>query len=95
VRELPPDLYEEWQEGYVGGLRKREPLVPIRPELLPHPADLADLAAGRNPAACGYCRHKIFGRGKIVEHIPPDKCRVNFPGLGLKVILSNFLTPEE
>lgn len=51
--------------------------------------------AGKKGAGCGYCRHKIFGRGKIVEQLPPDKCRVNFPGFGLKVILSAFLTPED
>lgn len=44
---------------------------------------------------CGYCRHKVFGRGKIVEQLPPDKCRVNFPGFGLKVILTAFLTLED
>ena len=43
----------------------------------------------------GYCTHKIFGRGKIIQHIPPDKYRVNFPGFGLKVIMANFLTLEE
>ena len=52
-------------------------------------------AASRGGAGCGYCRHKVFGRGKIVEQLPPDKCRVNFPGFGLKVILSAFLTLEE
>ncbi|MBQ4132596.1 MAG: ATP-dependent helicase [Desulfovibrionaceae bacterium] len=43
----------------------------------------------------GYCRHKIFGRGKIIQHIPPDKVRVNFPGFGLKVIMAAFLTLED
>lgn len=43
----------------------------------------------------GYCSHKIFGRGKIIQHIPPDKYRVNFPGFGLKVIMANFLVLEE
>ena len=43
----------------------------------------------------GYCVHKIFGRGKIIQHLPPDKYRVNFPGFGLKVIMANFLTLEE
>jgi len=43
-------------------------------------------------ADCGFCHHKIFGRGKIIAHIPPDKCRVNFPGVGLKVIMRAFLT---
>lgn len=42
----------------------------------------------------GFCRHKLFGRGKIVEEIPPDKYRVCFPGLGLKVILADYLTLE-
>ena len=59
------------------------------------PEAKGDRAASRGGAGCGYCRHKVFGRGKIVEQLPPDKCRVNFPGFGLKVILSAFLTLEE
>ncbi len=47
------------------------------------------------PEACGFCRHKIFGRGKIVQFLPPDKYRVNFPGVGLKVILAAYLSMEE
>ena len=42
----------------------------------------------------GYCHHKIFGRGKMVKFLPPDKYQVNFPGFGLKVIMEDFLTPE-
>ncbi|MBR3880483.1 MAG: ATP-dependent helicase [Mailhella sp.] len=42
----------------------------------------------------GFCRHKLFGRGKIVEEVEPGKYRVNFPGLGLKVILADYLTME-
>ena len=42
----------------------------------------------------GFCRHRLFGRGKIVEEIPPDKYRVNFPRLGLKIILADYLTLE-
>ena len=42
----------------------------------------------------GFCRHKLFGRGKIVEEVEPGKYRVNFPGLGLKVILADYLTLE-
>ena len=59
------------------------------------PEAIGDRAASKGGAGCGYCRHKVFGRGKIVEQLPPDKCRVNFPGFGLKVILSAFLTLEE
>ncbi len=42
----------------------------------------------------GYCQHKIFGRGKMVKFIPPDKYQVNFTGFGLKVIMKDFLTLE-
>ncbi len=42
----------------------------------------------------GYCRHKVFGRGKIVQFLPPDKYRVNFPGMGLKVIMGAYLEIE-
>jgi DNA helicase-2/ATP-dependent DNA helicase PcrA len=44
---------------------------------------------------CGFCRHRIFGRGKIVQHLPPDKVRVNFHGFGLKVIMSSYLSMED
>lgn len=43
----------------------------------------------------GYCRHRLFGRGKIVQHIPPDKYRVNFTGFGLKVIMAEYLVLED
>ncbi len=43
------------------------------------------------PGQLGACRHKIFGQGKVVAHIPPDKYKVNFPGFGLKVILADYL----
>ena len=100
VRDLSSSLYQEWQEGYDGAiqLRAQDPAyIPAasspaasRPVSMNGDADLPR----QNPGACGFCHHKIFGRGKIVEHLPPDKCRVNFPGLGLKVILSSFLTME-
>jgi DNA helicase-2/ATP-dependent DNA helicase PcrA len=48
-----------------------------------------------NTAICGFCRHRIFGRGKIVQHLPPDRVRVNFPGIGLKVIMSAYLSMED
>ena len=49
----------------------------------------------RDPATLGFCRHRVFGRGKIVQHLPPDKYRVNFPGVGLKVIMAAYLSLEE
>ncbi|MGE4551486.1 MAG: ATP-dependent helicase [Desulfovibrionaceae bacterium] len=46
---------------------------------------------GAGGARLGLCRHKIFGQGKIIAHIPPNKYRVNFPGFGLKVIVADYL----
>lgn len=43
----------------------------------------------------GFCRHRIFGRGKVVRLMPPDKVQVNFPGFGLKVILAEYLLMED
>ncbi len=59
------------------------------------PMPNAVLSAGSKEHPCGFCRHKIFGRGKVVERLDGEKCRVNFPGLGLKVIMTAFLTFEE
>ena len=140
VRELGPALYDEWQEGYTGGLVKKEarPAGPAfrgegafgRPAAFGRNAVVGESAAfsGREegepeqetererwpdqdsgegvfshrgatpvvpPSRCGHCRHRVFGRGKIVQHLPPDKYRVNFPGFGLKVIMADYLSLEE
>ena len=57
------------------------------------PAVSAASAAADANQLC-HCRHRIFGRGKIVRHLPPDKVQVNFPGFGLKVILTEYLLME-
>lgn len=72
-----------------GAGRLKSAPIPAVPRPVAAPAGIS------GGAGCCFCRHKIFGRGKIVEQLPPDKCRVNFPGFGLKVILSAFLTMEE
>ena len=111
LRELNPSQYEEWLEGYDGRLSLRETdarLAAWRAEPAPSSVMPAlrrarqdrqpapqEKSAANAPGYCGYCRHKIFGRGKIIEQLPPDKCRVHFPGLGLKVILTRFLTMED
>ena len=117
VRELAPDLYVEWQEGYTGGLVEKKAASHIasaargKPRPLPDPAlpdDAPDSTAAPRalgqalaqgsalpPSQCGFCRHRIFGRGKIVQHLPPDKYRVNFPGIGLKVIMAAYLSMED
>lgn len=50
------------------------------------------VAAGRRPC---FCRHKIFGRGKILGLMPPNKVQVNFAGFGVKVILADYLQLED
>ena len=154
VREIPSDLYMEWQETYSGTLVEvtrgafsstyaqpsARPGAPSRGAAAfaadamdrlrqnrqaqdalqagahdamhssthddttdhePEPASALGRAAGGQsgpalpPEACGFCRHKIFGRGKIVQFLPPDKYRVNFPGIGLKVIMAAFLSMEK
>jgi DNA helicase-2/ATP-dependent DNA helicase PcrA len=49
--------------------------------------------AGGN-GSLGFCRHRIFGRGKIVARLGDGKSRVNFPGFGMKVILDEYLEME-
>ena len=49
----------------------------------------------RGTPGSGYCLHRIFGRGKIVKVLGPDKVQVNFPGFGLKVILTDYLVLED
>lgn len=63
----------------------REPDAETTPDDAPKPS----------PRQLGFCSHRVFGRGKIVEALPPDKYRVNFPGFGLKVILAAYLSLEK
>ncbi|MDL2315743.1 ATP-dependent helicase [Desulfovibrio sp. OttesenSCG-928-A18] len=137
VREIPPELYTEWQESYTGALVEKKHGTPAscggqpgpgpsgfipglslragakgregapacvlaRPGEGPCGEDtvenglLGEGRAARSKASeCGFCHHRIFGRGKIVQHLPPDKVRVNFPGVGLKVIMTAYLSMED
>ena len=105
IRDLPDGLYEEWHELYGGQCVVRghipEKLPPVR--LLPpesavqaRPAPLsAPRAQDGVPQSLGYCTHTVFGRGKKIRFVPPDKFQVNFPGFGVKTILADFLTPAD
>ena len=143
VREMGPQLAEQWLEGFGGGLRRRESglgtppetggMSGVRPPAPPRPAagsfwgqERAPLSPAAGEEDCqlppeerlapappvaassattapvggprlpqGYCRHRIFGRGKVVRQLPPDKVQVNFPGFGLKVILAEYLLMED
>jgi DNA helicase-2/ATP-dependent DNA helicase PcrA len=102
LRELPVGLYEEWSELHGGQcVARRGQEAPPPARLLP-PESVIRLGAssapeerGDAPRSLGYCMHKIFGRGKKIRFVPPDKFQVNFPGFGVKTILADFLTPAE
>lgn len=110
LRELSPKLFENRTETY-GGLTTvapaarsdRQPAADFEKDDLEFKRKSgvfgSSSVAGSNlkKADCksGYCRHRIFGRGKIVQHLDEDRVRVNFPGFGLKVILAEYLLPEE
>lgn len=99
LREINEDLYEEWQESYSGGMAKKRntPAGPalgsdsLLPEESSTTSELSTPKKAVSPSKLGYCSHKIFGRGKIVERIDPNKYRVNFPGFGLKVIVEDYI----
>ena len=55
------------------------------------PADPETARPKTPPARLGYCRHKIFGEGKVIGDLGEGKLRVNFQGFGLKVILADYL----
>jgi len=89
VQELPAGVYERKNESYGGGLR---PVTPLRVET-PEPAAPAagSAAPAVDPSKLGFCRHKIFGKGKIIAQPEPNKFKVNFPGFGIKTIVGDYL----
>ena len=90
--QRPPshDAYDDCQLAPDDAGRQAAP-VPVQKS--PAPQAPNDGNGDGNGELC-YCRHRIFGRGKIIRHLPPDKVQVNFPGFGLKVILSEYLILE-
>lgn len=98
VRDLPKSCFDEYREARTGGLigAKRPDCAPVASSA-PLTRFSPSEAAHGAPSCLketGWCRHKLFGRGKIIGASPPDKYRVNFPGLGVKVILAAYLEIE-
>ncbi len=103
---LPARVVEQWREGFSGTVTRVDDAAP-RPASPAAPGDEGDRGGAQDdpppapragsvlsPHRLGHCRHKIFGRGKIVAVVDGGKYRVNFPGFGLKVILADFLELE-
>ncbi|MEF2231062.1 MAG: ATP-dependent helicase, partial [Pseudodesulfovibrio sp.] len=81
---------ERKNESYGGGLRNVEPLRVPAPATAPEPGEAA--ATPRpDPSKLGFCKHKIFGMGKIIAQPEPNKFKVNFPGFGIKTIVRDYL----
>jgi DNA helicase-2/ATP-dependent DNA helicase PcrA len=98
LAELPASCAEIWREGYSSGLSRFKSDGTGNAASAPRPfaddaptKDTTPAPPLRDPSQLGFCRHKIFGQGKIVAEIPPNKYRVNFPGFGLKVIVADYL----
>jgi DNA helicase-2/ATP-dependent DNA helicase PcrA len=90
LQDIPGHLFAEFKETYAGGLTKKANTAGKCSSFVPQKraGEGADFLAQKRG---GACRHKIFGRGKIVERIEPDKYKINFPGFGLKVIVRDYV----
>ncbi|MCJ2163719.1 MULTISPECIES: ATP-dependent helicase [unclassified Pseudodesulfovibrio] len=93
ILELPDTVFDRMNESYGGGLEQRRRSIPHspRPVVEDESPAFGSTTPKVDPSKMGFCRHKIFGKGKIIAHIEPNKYRVNFPGFGLKVIIGDYL----
>lgn len=82
IREISSSLYNEKKESY-----SYAPYVESESESYIHQAQHHSLTEG-------YCYHKQFGKGKIIEELPDEKVRINFPNFGVKTIIKQYLTFE-
>lgn len=94
ILELPNDTFERMNESYGGGLEKsRRPRMqssaPMRKDFVPK--GTAGANSNPDPSQLGFCKHKIFGKGKIIARPEPNKYKVNVPGFGIKTIMGDYL----
>ncbi|MDR3357275.1 MAG: ATP-dependent helicase [Desulfovibrio sp.] len=96
LRELSPDVVETWIEGFGGVLTRRASAGQSPRSAAPRAVTDGGGTGTPGAGAVGMpCRHRIFGPGKVIKHIPPDRMQVHFPGFGLKIILSEYLGFDE
>ncbi|MDQ7032321.1 MAG: ATP-dependent helicase [Desulfonauticus sp.] len=87
IREVPDDLIQKYQEDHFGTLHQIDVLGPSKPPKTGQQKhDFTSTGS--------YCLHKIFGRGKVIAHIPPNKYKIHFPEHGLKTVLADYLEFE-
>lgn len=84
IRELSPSLYIEKKENYSG----------FYTQYTESQENIHKISSQNEPLTQGYCYHKQFGKGKILEELPDEKVRINFPNFGVKTIIKQYLTFE-
>jgi DNA helicase-2/ATP-dependent DNA helicase PcrA len=108
LEDIQAHLLAHYREQFSGGLGLQAtpagpgetirpdtgfPSDPPAPDVLPDIQEARPVSAQR-PVQGTYCRHKIFGRGKVIARVEPDKYKINFPGFGLKLIIQDFVELE-
>lgn len=89
------DSADRYQESYVSGELKKVGAFGGEKKPAVVPPGLKKVKRQIQPGTqTGYCRHRIFGRGKVIKYLDEEKAQVNFPGFGLKVILVSYLQME-
>jgi len=86
ILELPEQTFTRLREAYSGGM-ERQATSSTKQKISPK----EEKHSVGEPQKLGFCRHKIFGKGKIIARVEPNKYRINFPGFGLKVIIEDYV----
>jgi DNA helicase-2/ATP-dependent DNA helicase PcrA len=102
LQDIPAHLMSRYREQFTGGVGLQT--LPSPKPAAPRPGSCAaeffvdepprPKPAGQTPVQGTYARHKIFGRGKVVQRVEPNKYKINFPGFGLKLIIEDFVELE-
>ncbi|MBI9110465.1 ATP-dependent helicase [Maridesulfovibrio ferrireducens] len=91
IRELDNYLFDELHESYSGGMNKQRIAAVPSFDTKPRSTDSIENKKNSSAQKLGHCTHKIFGRGKIIDKVDPNKLKINFPGFGVKVIVEDFV----
>jgi len=85
IEELDKRVFDEFKETYSGNIRK----VSHKKKGL-----LSEKSTNNSNNKGMWCNHKVFGRGKIIGIINPNKYKVYFPGFGTKVLIKDYVEIE-
>ncbi|WP_461834190.1 ATP-dependent helicase [Desulfothermus sp.] len=84
IEELDKRVFDEFNENYTGTITR-----------LSHKKSFVSKKNTSNVNNKGmWCTHKVFGRGKIIGIINPNKYKIYFSGFGVKVILKDYVEIE-